>query len=249
VRSPVAVLLALATLGGLARAAPVRANPIVQLSWNSCDDQHEAHATQAFTARRAYTLVVSATGFEPGAHDNVARETVLRLVPQSPCTYPEFPILAVPDAWRFDPAGCQGGRFTALAEAFDPGCPLLQGAAPGELLVSYQYDDLDPDHLCCRLWLSRRYDLFRPASAAQRYTLWQVVFDMTRAVAGPGAPGQTCGGGDGWMAIFLEFGGILTPGNEYVPLAQGPETEAYWLGGDPTRTAPATWARVKAAYR
>ena len=204
---------------GGALDATVRA----RLSWGTCTPQV---ANQDFAGPGVYTLVLSVSG---ASISQYGHDSTLRIQP------------AVPDAWRFDDAGCQtGSRLSLQNVAVDP-CPAMRGANALEIT---QYSlDLDGS---AELRLAVVYDDFVTV-ANQRYVLWKIGFDHTQSVAGASGP-DACGGANTRLnfSVLPQIG--LTGGN-YLFLGMEPgDSPATWNGGD-TRAKPTTWGAVKALYR
>jgi len=210
----------------------------LRMSWGTCEPQL---ADVLFILPTTYTLVLSAAGLTPGpaADDHTGTDVGLVVEPLAGSAFP--------DAWRFDAAGCQTGAAVSLSNAeLDPGCPTLKGTAPVAITYVGPYDET-AGSLAIRL--ATTYDVRSPA-AGQRYTLWQVTFDMTKAMAGPGTAGETCGGADGRLRIRLAFADLFTARGVAAAFltAPGDLADATWNGAlVPTVTTG--WGRLKGLYR
>lgn len=173
----------------------------------------------------------------------------------------------VPDAWRYDFAGCQGASFFNMTTtSTSKTCPQLAGPNPAEIKdLSY-----DPAISQMRLVIASGYAA-RVPDPNVTYRLATITFDHTYAVTGAGVPGLTCGGFEKPICITT-WGGFNVHGDCY----QGPYPNASYLdengvehpfgaGGpgfatfriDPsiqacslaTPAEPKTWGSIKAQYR
>src|SRR5262249_705123 len=187
-------------------------------------------ANQNFLGAGIYTLVLSARG---DANTNFGHDSQLTIHP------------AVPDAWRFDNAGCQTeNRLDLRVDGIgDTGPPML-GASP--LTVASYFLDLDGS---AALRLAITYDDITTAEN-QRYILWKIAFDHTHSIAGTDADPTTCDGASAPLHFAVTSQILLTSG--YVANAT-PETgdgTATWNGGIAfARQRQATWGRIKGMYR
>src|SRR5262249_47177909 len=131
----------------------------IRLSWGTCSPQV---SQQNFQGPGVYTLVASARGVPL---PNSGHDTQITITPD------------VPDAWRFDDAGCQGtGRLNLKAEALGADCPAMIGTNP--LVITSYY--LEPGSAGLRLAIS--YDRM-VTDPNQRYVLWKIGFDHTHSVS------------------------------------------------------------------
>jgi len=196
---------------------------LARLSWGTCDPQvHD----QTFTGPGHYVLVLSAVG---SANTNVGHDSELRIRP------------AVPDAWRFDDAGCQSGRLGLQVAGIDS-CPPMVGTNP--LAITSYFLDVDGS---AALRLAIVYDDLT-ITANQRYILWKIDFDHTHSTPGSDADPATCDGASIPLNLTV-LPQILISGGLALPLAMEPnDLPATWNGGQ-VKTQPVTWGRVKALYR
>ena len=172
----------------------------------------------------------------------------------------------VPDAWAFDPAGCQGSGAVALAwiapNAVKLTCPSFQG-----LLASVQVSAVDKvppsDQGTGYLGTNMRVTLLNTyppgistVLAATRYFLMKVSFDHSISVQGATTPGADCGN---WAnpicfkmtrANYLDmanlehpFGRNVAPGAPLFVTFNGNSA----CGAVPNR--PVTWGAIKNQYR
>jgi hypothetical protein len=183
----------------------------------------------------------------------------------------------IPQAWRFDPAGCQAGMLRIERPRTVTGCPSL---APGLGAVSFetvstgfilQSAGMHPDVWEVPAMLVRGAHTFplTHLQASQNYVVAKIHFDMSSTVAGADPAGKLCGCGstpiglqimkarlDGPLGYHEGNGGDYVAWNNYVRCIVdgriGRETHAA-PEADPscltTAALPATWGRVKASYR
>ena len=234
-------LSALAT-AGLAAAGPAFAQATTQatirLSWDTCDPQRP---DTVFAGPLSYRLVISVANLTPGywADDNVGTDLTLAIASEDGAE--------VPDAWRFDETGCQTPiYYDCQPRALSAECPAMVGPRPLKL-TTYGYD---PATRSCSLRMANTYDPFSPAPG-QRYTLWQIWFDMQYAAAGAGIPGEICGGAEKPIRISLVSAEMLPVNGYTVSFHPTPGDRSYlrWRGEPPVATASVTWGRVKGLYR
>lgn len=206
-----------------ANGAAVDATVHTRLSWGTCSPQV---ANQAFSGPGLYTLVLSASGV---SISNYGHDSTVHIQP------------AVPDAWRFDAAGCQTDNRLNLQVASVDSCPAMKGT--NSLVITDYSLDLDGS---AELRLSIVYDDLITV-ANQRYILWKIGFDHSNSVTGSSGPG-TCGGADRQLnfGVLTQIG--LTDGHYLFPAMEPGDALCTWNAGN-TRTQPTTWGKVKALYR
>lgn len=198
-----------------------------RLSWGTCSPQV---ANQAFLGPGIYTLVLSAKG---NATTNYGHDSQLTIHP------------AVPDAWRFDNAGCQTEqRLDLRVEGIGDTCPAMLGL--NSLTITSYFLDVDGS---AALRLAITYDNIT-TTQDQRYVLWKIGFDHTHSVAGTDADPQTCDG----AATPLNFAvtsQIGLPGGLYLITTMEPGDQVVtWNGGvSHARIQQTTWGRLKGMYR
>lgn len=258
---PARILATLAMLAALSGSAHAQ-NGCARLSWGTCDPWVE---NQNFVAPQTYTLVESMFGVSA---PNVGTDTRIILWTGSP----------VPDAWRFDDAGCQtSSRFMPDNTAWSSSCPVMKGTNP-QTFTEYEVATDVFGFPVALMRLTITYDSFTP-SPATRYTIWRIVFDHSRSSPGPTPPDHsTCGGAEICETFTLDFAQLITPSGLRLSLPgcdQGldlnnPCAAALWDGNcqpvlpglsdgrfqangscptGPVATLPATWGRVKSLYR
>lgn len=176
----------------------------------------------------------------------------------------------VPDAWRFDAAGCQGTSFITINHlppaSASKSCPPFQGTNASIQIKDYSF--LGPGtnypQTTIRGVLANTYPAGFTTLAATRYFLAQFIFDHTFSVNGATTPGADCGGFETPMCIAL-LTGTPAPGDRgpegttsYLRLADGaeipfqPGNVALWTGafsGCPaTPVQNKTWGQIKSQY-
>jgi hypothetical protein len=166
----------------------------------------------------------------------------------------------VPDAWRFDAAGCQGS-FRLSMEHFAPPevaatCPAFLGSASPVHIHEYSFfpPGVGFPTTTMRGLVAVAYSPVQTSLPQQRYFLARFLFDHTRSIAGPTTPGTTCGGFDSPLTIQLLIG--MQDAGQCSYWLPGPQLELPFDGGNTTVTVnaavpagPATWGRIKSQYR
>jgi len=167
----------------------------------------------------------------------------------------------VPDAWRFDPPGCQGSAFVTLDHlapaAVIKTCPSFQPAVGSVPIkdVSLIAGTLPPyDNTLMRITVANGYPdggglNINPAT---RYFLARFLFDHTFSVNGATTPGADCGGLATSIcfatanASFLETGGAEI----FFDNTGNRTASANGVGGcTPTPVVNKTWGAIKSQYR
>ncbi len=235
----------LATLVGGASPAPAAT---IDLSWDACSPLVAARNS---SGPGQYSLFVSATGQSQG-HRGYQFNVLYRVDP---------PGGAVPDAWRFDLAGCQTLglitiRHTATTNVAKT-CPSFQGNLPSIQIRDVSYDLFTSR---ARVVLANQYSAgIATANPATRYLLGEIRFEHVFSVSGLGTPGETCGGFEKNMEFRLRSDFIGTPAPGYPSwLDLDGVTHDFELGqsvvtfcgdGCPVPAASATWGGIKGQYR
>ena len=242
-------LLVIAGLSGF--ASETRAVPTVDLSWHDCSP---IVTTVTGPVPDTYRLYVSAIG-QQEAHQAYQVRLHVRSADYSP----------LPDAWRFDSAGCQGSSRIEIRHLPPPAlaksCPAFQGAASSMQLEDYVFDPLTGR---AHLILANRYPDGVPApDPTVRSFLLGVDFHHEDSVTGVGKPGVACGGFETDMIISFtvnlgcHFGKCpsLPPpswldmqGEEH-EFAVGNGSVAFCGSCVTTPATAATWGSIKGQYR
>jgi len=248
------LLTGLTVAAALAFASSTQAaDGLVDFSWNACTPvvQDVTSSTPG-----AFSLYVSVLGIDV---PHQAYETTFIYGDASG---------GVPDAWRFDPVGCQGSSFVTIDHlapaAVAKTCPTFQGA-----LASVQVKDVafvpPSDQGTGYLGTNMRVSLFNayPNGGAgitpvigTRYFLERVLFDHSFSVQGATNPGVDCGN---WAnpicfkmarANYLDLGGFEIPFGRNV--GAGQPLFVTFNGGTACSAVPAkaaTWGAIKNQYR
>jgi hypothetical protein len=243
-------------------ATPVQAVPSASIRWGSCPAFQGVNRYDPTSTSQ--TITVTGTGFS-GTIRNI-RCTIRIWAGGS----------QVPDAWRFDPAGCQGGRL-ALSQSASATCPALRGThavefsrvdylayQPGGWVVAYE---------------SIHYGVaFDPivADPTTTYTIARLDIDHSNAILGGERLAGSCNclerplcislftvdyedgaGVDHRVSWNIEAIHWNDPAN-ILACPSGPDLctpECVWgsdttcVASDPTPAAWHSWGRVKAGYR
>lgn len=180
---------------------------------------------------------------------------------------------SVPDAWRFDAAGCQGSSLITINHlppaAASKSCPAFQGASASIQIKDFSF--LSPTSgyasTMMRGTLANTYPATFTSVGGTRYFLAQFIFNHLFSVTGAGDPPNTCGGLETPMCIALLQGPaagspgaveagttsyLLAPSGVEVPFDRGANNFATvnGLGGCPTVPVQATtWGQIKSQYR
>jgi len=203
----------------------------IRMSWTTCDPQT---SIQDFSGPGLYDLVVSVRDLPAST---VGHDTHIRLV------YPGQYFTALPDAWRFDAAGCQGpGRLQAQPASVG-GCPALVGANP----VTNESYSIDADGNA-ELHLTASYDDFA-ADPNTRYVMWKVVFDHSSSILLSDSNAQTCDNAAMHLQFSIQSQILLGDGEHLDATPEADDRPVYWQGPPPVRTQTTTWGHIKGMYR
>lgn len=218
-------------------ATPAQAqNGTVQLSWTQCDPvvQDLAFTGPGQVAR----MVLSVLGT---ADPHRGFRFQVRIGGAGP---------SVPDAWRFDAAGCNVGQVTLNTGALNKACPAFQGVNPLPIF-NYGFGEDIPG--TSRFDVLNAYDSMLTPDPATRYTVLQGVFDHAFSDTGPQDPLIACGNADEPVCFWLQYTEFLNPDltSEEFDIGNNILT---W-NGQTTPICPTvqnentTWGRVKGLYR
>lgn len=238
----------------LAVCLPIAASaqPLGSLSWGSCTPRV---ADAAFTGPGLYELFITMRNLDP-ADPVMGSELAFWIGP------------GVPDAWRFDDAGCQTTSGLSYNQGPAPAeCPYLRGPnATNYVDVEYVtnvHKLTDPrTYPRLRLHLISAHDAFTPA-AGVTYTLWHLVFDHRySAAAEDDSDPATCDGAGRALCVYIDptsdpvtlFSYLITRRYPYDFIYYYPDgNQVTWNhetgcpGAVPA--LPTTWGRLKTLYR
>jgi hypothetical protein len=183
----------------------------------------------------------------------------------------------IPEAWRFDPDGCQAGMLRVERPSGDEACPGLTPGLGGVELTTvspgfvYPGTGMHPGVIEVPAILIRVAHSFPLTNleASKSYVVAKIRFDMSSTVAGADPSGKLCGCGSTPIGLQVVTGNLEGPfgpltvygenwagWNDYflciVGLRTGWKTSAA-PAGDPscltTAVQPSTWGQLKASYR
>ena len=164
----------------------------------------------------------------------------------------------VRDAWRFDPAGCQGSSFITIDHlppaAVAKSCPAFMQTAAGVQIKDYSYDALTGK---AQAVMANGYaGGVAVSNPATRYFLAGFRFDHTFSVNGPGVQLETCGGLENPVCVHITRQSWIqlndgsehqwTVGQEFL-LANDTANVTGCPGATPA--TPTTWGSLKNTYR
>jgi hypothetical protein len=228
-------LFAVAALVAVAVSPANAGNGVLRLSWDDCDP---LVLNKNWSGPNLYKLVLSVTAADV---ENQGHRSQVLVGPN------------VPEAWRFDAAGCNTGQLTVSHNALSKECLAFQGNQPLGL-SQYSYDGVTGR---ATLDIANAYDPFLPL-APDRYTVWQATFDHAFSAPGDEDPVLFCR----FAAQPLCFV-LLTPITE-VLLVDGTKqafdgADSEWVSWEdpgnelgcplPTQNNTTTWGKVKGLYR
>lgn len=242
----------LATLFFLgAFATTASAVPAVNISWDSCtgpSDKSILPGTQA-------SLFASVLGMD---QTHLGYQIKIRLATGQPA--------GLPDAWRFDPAGCQGSAFLTIdhlaPSAVVKVCPSLQGPLPSVQIKDFAYDAMTGVALTqlANAYPNNNLGNSTQINPLQRYFMGRWLFDHSFSVLGATDPGNTCGGLGAAVCQASVTLNANQPPASWVNLAQQEVPFAFQnqfvttngnVGGfcpGATPTVPRTWGGIKNQY-
>lgn len=241
-----ALTLALVLGGTLGVASHSGAVPTVDLSWGNCSPIAPAVTDPL---RGPHHLFASVTGQEEG-HRAYQLYVHLRSAQSQ-----------VPDAWRFDAAGCQpnGLEIRHIPPGFAAKtCPAFHGTQEPLVLKDYSYDaTIGQATLFLALYYSGGVAAPNPAT---RYFLLDAIFDHTNSVVGSGDTPGTCAGFEHDITLSLirdlpcpfcsprpPMWADLQGGEHDFAIGQGSVTFCGSCAPVPARGA--TWGQIKGQYR
>lgn len=243
------LLTVLFVLGTVVAAGTVQgAVGTVDMSWDNCSP---IVTDKTSAAPGQYSLFVSVLGHDEN-HKGYQVQGILGTAAHT-----------TPDAWAFEPVGCQGTALIAL-DHLPSGpvvktCPAFQGGVQSVQVKAYDANPAPYDPGLRRFSIFNVYpDGFIGPNPAQRYFLARIMFDHTFSVAGPGTPGTDCGGFENAICMTLvpanlqwlddQGSGVAHPFNV------GQQYATFNNAGNPMNcaavpTRDATWGQIKSQYR
>lgn len=177
----------------------------------------------------------------------------------------------VPDAWRFDEGGCNGGSDLLQINHLPPAavsksCPAFQGAGPSFQIRQFALMPAGAAYATSlmRGLLVDSYETPVQSNPAQRYFLAEFRFDHMFSVNGTTTPGVDCGGLETPLCFYLLNGSDQAAGtgwSGYVRASDGLEYPfavsslsdvAATVNGIPgcfhVSTPATTWGQLKHVY-
>jgi len=179
----------------LSLAGHAHAAGIVSLTWDGCTGP----STKTVVTGSAPELYVSLIG-----QSDALVSYSFNLVISRDCTDPAHPDGGpIPDAWRFDPGGCQGGllQVDGAQGPSVPSCPNLAGTGIPLLIQSYAYEDATGNAV---FHFARSFEngSFAAPDPSVRYFVARLRFFQEFGVVGPSGP-DACGGLETPLCIQL----------------------------------------------
>jgi len=229
----------------LAFAGSAHAGGTVSLTWDGCTGP----LTKSVAPGSAPELYVSLIG-----QSEVLASYGFNLLISRDCSDPNHPGGApVPDAWRFDPAGCQGGllQIDAAVSPAIAGCANL-GAVTVVPLARYDYVDATGGAV---FHFTREFasGSFVSPDPTRRYLVARLRFLQEFGVVGPSGP-DACGGLETPLCIQLvdtkyftgEVEGDWSRANACVSV-NDPNLASGCDASTPVRAT--TWGAIRGQYR
>jgi hypothetical protein len=232
-------------LGLLAGVAPVAsgADGIIDLSWDTCSP---IVVNQSSAGVGSMSLIASVTG-----NDQTHSAYQVRFQLGDPSEL-------VPDAWRFDGAGCQATALTMnhqVPAALAKSCPAFHANLAFFTATTYSFFPAGSGHATSLAdgRLTVAYSAATTSVPGQRYFLAQFLFDHSRSVPGPTTPGVNCGGYESAIFIRLLNDPLGAYNCVYVRESDGAERRFEIGNGLVTVNGivpaeRATWGQIKNAY-
>jgi len=233
-------LLALAVVGMAATSASAQT---ISLSWDTCTGPINKSILPGSTATLFASIIGQAT-----PHSGSQVWILLGAGANGPMR----------DAWRFDPAGCQGSSFITIDHqapaAVAKTCPTFSQTAAGVQIKDYSYDPLTGK---CQAVMANGYGAgVTTVNPATRYFLAGFTFNFLYGVNGPADPAVACGGLEvpvcahittaSWISLADGVEHPFTIAQEFVT-SNDPNNSTGCPGATPTR--PTTWGSLKNTYR
>ena len=212
----------------------------VDMTWDNCTGPVD----KTTIVPGIYSLFVTVIG-----HDEAHRGYDVRIVYGNAAQQ-------VPDAWRFDAAGCEGSTLVTL-DINSKACPPFHQFSPHTLQIrQVEFSPpVDPyPTTLMRVLLLNVYDAVTSVNPGTRYLLERIGFDLSFAVPGPGTPGTNCGGFEQPMCFRLTNASWVDPDNtEFLFKRSNPMLAVSFNGSGVCPGAvpaqPTTWGLIKGQYR
>lgn len=219
------------------------ADGVVRLDWSTCSGLSpvDQAVLPGWSVRLTATVIGQSAGHQ-------AYELWFQVAPQAGAP--------APDAWRFDPGGCQGSdliSFDYMIAAAIKTCPSFPGGLQAVQIKDFAFDAMTGRS---RIVFANAYPPGLAAPIPQvRYLLLSVGFDHWFSTTGPTVPGVSCGGLETPLCFVLTKANWLTLDGVETPWAVD---RGYLTANDPqgasacpgvTPARPATWGGLKSQYR
>jgi hypothetical protein len=225
------IFLALAAI-----AVPCWASPLIHLQWSACPAS-TWQENRNFTGPGNYRQVIVGSGFDQRITGYTLKIRGLAANVYDGATDPP------PNAWRFDPAGCQAGHLQASVSSAT--CPTLGGTSPSVTTSS----SLDQNTLYVTVEV--RFPAVQP-NPSTTYDILALDFDHLNSLIGPQGP-SGCGGADERMCFTIWEAHWFDQFSEshafYFELFSGvswQDPRGTCFGDLPVTPLP--WSRIKALY-
>ena len=168
--------IALSFIALLLGATSAPASPALSVNWSGCPASHPP-VNRNLSEGPISSIVISGHGFTRP----VRAVQAWLMVGRTGYT-------GIPDAWRFDPAGCQAGRFQASYAAASSDCPALVG----DHVTQVSRFDYNGDAGKGVAIFAAAFDL-RETDPNATYTIVRFQFDHSNGFFGLGAKPDSCG--------------------------------------------------------
>jgi hypothetical protein len=214
----------------------------VDLSWDACSP---VVVDKASAAQGVYSLYASELG-----NDILTKAYEVRVLYADDTQ-------AVPEAWQFNPAGCQGTPLVTMQHlapaSVVKSCPSFQQSTQSLQIKDIAYTPpSDPNPTTTmRIVLANSYPAGATAIGTQRYFLMGVQFDHLFSVVGAGTPGETCGGFEKSICFKLTRAAFIDANGDEVQFSRGNQVVTF-NGAAACVAVPArskTWGQIKGQYR
>jgi hypothetical protein len=222
-------------------ATAASAQGFVRLSWDNCDPYVQDKGVGGIPGDAIVKQILSIAGED---RENFGHLTFLQAVGAG----------VVPDAWRFDAAGCPSAfdptLFSASTDGVNPfTCPAFKSADEGPgFAVTYDGSKLQVE-------LSQVYVTPFLPTASKRYTLWQLGYNLGTSVFFPPGDPNYCPGIEDPVCFHLLQSGLVLDIGVLEPLGFS-EDFVTWQDPNndlrcplPTQSQESTWGTIKGMYR